>query len=126
MDLTNRALSDNKLDRPDYKNLQYNEDGSLTMDPEVDLSTASFNHQIKILGNIMSGPIPTHSYENTKLSKGAGAGLGQSAGAGPAQGPGGLPEGYDEDYMNDNPEGLDHTYTNQDDLLLQVCVCVCV
>ena len=107
MSLNRRALSDNRLDQacadPDYKNLQYNEDGSLSIEPEEgDVSAASFNDQIKIMGNITSGPIPTHSYENMRPRRSGAA------------------EDDDEDYMNDNPEGLDHTYSNHDDLLLQV------
>ena len=129
IDLNSRALSDNRLDTlgtsaapapgmtdPDYKNLQYSEDGRLCMDPEVDLSAASFNDQIKILGNIVVGVPPTHNYENTGLSKPPSSQGGVSPrGVGPDP----------DDYMNDNPEGWDHTYTNQDDLLLQVSPVAC-
>lgn len=115
IDINSRALSDNRLDSvgsmgdPDYKNLQYKEDGRLEMDPEVDLATSSFNDQIKILGNIVTGGVlPTHDYENTRPAKSK-----------PSV-PGAHADGLDMDYMNDTAEGSEHIYSNQDDLLLQV------
>ena len=112
--MNSRALSENRLDQieggaaagggPDYKNLQYNEDGSLNMDGE-DVLAASFGDQIKLLGNSSSAP----SYENTRI-------LGISGGQ--------LEGGESDDYMNDSPEGWGHIYSNQEDLLLQVCLWV--
>lgn len=120
MDISNRALSDNRLDvldvappasNPDYKNLQYNEDGSLSFEPEGNEGgTASFNDQIKILGNIVaagSGGVAGaggRRYENTRVPPNMSV----------------VPDHLSEDYMNDYPEGLEHTYSNQDDLLMQV------
>lgn len=90
---------------PDYKNLHYNADGSLYMEPD---EGASFNDQIKVLGSAVSGGLP-HSYENMGALRA-----------------GGQQDGEDgDDYMNDFPEGLDHIYSNQDDLLLQVRETVC-
>ena len=130
IDINNRALSDNRLDvmdisctrDPDYKNLQYNQDGSLTFDPAEGggdggvasgapppTAASSFNDQIKILGNIVAGTAVPRRYENTRMP---------NVGAGP------VPDHVDEDYINDYPEGLEHTYSNQDDLLLQVRQCV--
>ena len=117
IDINSRAMSDNRLDQvgvagpantggdPDYKNLQYREDGSLEMDPEVDPATSSFNDQIKILGNITGGGPQPRNYENTRPVKPK-----RPATA----------EVTDEDYMNDDAEGLDHVYSNHDELLMQV------
>ncbi len=115
IDISSRALSDNRLDAvesmgdPDYKNLSYNEDGSLTFDPDDgEAATPSFNEQIKILGNIVAGgSAAARKYENTRV-------------------PNVLPDHLSEDYMNDYPEGLEHTYSNQDDLLQQVRGLSCV
>ena len=88
---------------PDYKNLSYNEDGVLSFDPENGEAAAasSFNQQIKILGNIVASTAGARKYENTRM-------------------PNVVPDHLGDDYMNDFPEGLEHTYSNQDDLLLQV------
>jgi len=102
---------------PDYKNLQYNEDGSLQFEPGEDAAASSFNDQIKILGNVVSSDATGHNYENTKLIEPGHVG---GAVVAPPHHKAPSPEGGDEDYMNDNPEGLDHTYSNHDDLLLQV------
>ena len=115
IDINNRALSDNDLDQssafaaaaprmdnPDYKNLQYNADGSLSMEDENAMPASSFSEQIKGMGNISSGGVVPagHSYENTRMARAT--------------------DRNAEDYMNDNPEGWDHIYSNQDDLLMQV------
>ena len=84
---------------PDYKNIGYDEDGQLNIDGEL---------------------VPkTHSYENQIISgdKGGGAAGGAVGGATFVN------QGIydpDMDYMNQDPEGLFHTYSNQDDLLQQV------
>ena len=90
---------------PDYKNVAYDEDGHVNIDGEL---------------------VPrTHCYENQVIpgdSKG-GAGTGGGAGGGAGGDGNFINEGFydpDMDYMNQDPEGLFHTYTNQDDLLQQV------
>lgn len=105
--MSDQALSDDRLDclgpaaaNPDYKNLQYNADGSLSMEGEGDAVGSSFGDQIKLLGSNVSGG--EASYENTRLVR-------QQEG------------GESDDYMNDSPEGLAHIYSNHEDLLLQVC-----
>lgn len=110
--MNNLALSHSRLehlapgaDNPDYKNLQYNADGSLSMEGEEDAGGASFGDQIKLLGNSSGEAAASHSYENTRLGHSGGQ---QVAG------------GENDDYMNDFPEGLGHIYSNQEDLLLQV------
>lgn len=80
---------------PDYKNVGYDEDGQLNIDGSL---------------------VPkTHSYENQVISteKKGGAAVGGDF----------INEGFydpDMDYMNQDPEGLFHTYSNQDDLLQRV------
>ena len=83
---------------PDYKNVGYDEDGHVNIDGEL---------------------IPrTHSYENQVIT---GNGKGGAEGAAGGDDNEGI---YDPnlDYMNQDPEGRFHTYTNQDDLLQQVRV----
>ena len=107
INISNGANSEDAIDKmeegsrcPDYKNLQYNPDGTLNME-DSDSHAASFGAQIKMLGNVTGGMGP-RSYENTKM-------LGAE-----------LQGSQDDDYMNDNPEGLSHIYSNQEDLLMQV------
>ena len=82
---------------PDYKNVGYDEDGQLNIDGAL---------------------VPkTHNYENQVISA--------ASKSNAAAGGGGnlVNEGFydpDMDYMNQDPEGLFHTYSNQDDLLQQV------
>ena len=84
---------------PDYKNVGYDEDGHLNIDGEL---------------------VPrTHSYENQVIAGDSKGGAGGGVGGNDAF----INQGvYDPnmDYMNQDPEGLFHTYTNQDDLLQQV------
>lgn len=60
--------------------------------------------------------------ESQGEGQGVGQGEGQGEGHGPLQNaPQNVPQNApDGDYMNDNPEGLSHTYSNHQDLLLQV------
>ena len=85
---------------PDYKNVGYDEDGQLNIDGEL---------------------VPkTHSYENQVITGDKRGGAGGGAGGGDKDF---INEGFydpDMDYMNQDPEGLFHTYSNQDDLLQQV------
>lgn len=70
ININSRTRSDNGLDtagvmsgNPDYKNVQYNADGSLSVepDPEVEAVAASFGEQIRILGGAETGPVsPGH------------------------------------------------------------------
>ncbi len=89
------------LGGPDYKNVGYDEDGQLNIDGEL---------------------IPkTHNYENQVISTDKdtpGAGGAAAATENTFYNPGLYDP--DMDYMNQDPEGLFHTYTNQDDLLQQV------
>jgi len=89
---------------PDYKNLQYDDDGNLNMEPDA-VPAPSFIDQIKRLG----GATPTqgqgdHCYENTALKEGWSEGHGPSS----------------DDYVNDSALEDIHNYTNHDDLLMQV------
>ena len=86
---------------PDYKNVGYDEDGQLNIDGTL---------------------VPkTHSYENQVIPA-VGSRVGRASSNTEATGDF-INEGFydpDMDYMNQDPEGLFHTYTNQDDLLEQV------
>ena len=97
---------------PDYKNLQYDEDGTLDFGHGESEQPRSFGEHIKQLGEAASmGATPsTHNYENTKLRGGGGA-EGDGRGRG------------DTDYVNDMIVRQDHTYSNHEDLLLQVHKC---
>ena len=68
--------------------------GDIYAEPGKDLSAA---------GPLANFNPPT--YENTVLNGGGGKEEGRS---------------HDEDYMNQDPQGLFHTYSNQDDLMQQV------
>ena len=87
---------------PDYKNVGYDEDGQLNIDGTL---------------------VPkTHSYENQVIPGGSKRPLAKAASNAEAT-DGFINEGVydpDMDYMNQDPEGLFHTYSNQDDLLEQV------
>ncbi len=76
------------------------------MEPEDgDILSPSFNDQIRMLGNIpaVSGGAPVTGYENTRVVVG-----------------GDVPGYNNDDYMNDTAEGWEHTYSNHNDLLMQV------
>ena len=84
---------------PDYKNVGYDEDGHLNIDGELVPRTHSYENQV-ITGDGKGGAGGGTGGDNTFINEGV----------------------YDPnmDYMNQDPEGLFHTYTNQDDLLQQV------
>ena len=97
------------LGGPDYKNVGYDEDGQLNIDGEVVPKTHSYENQV--IAADKDKPVTT------------GAGAGAGAAAGPTAEDMFINPGLydpDMDYMNQDPEGLFHTYTNQDDLLQQV------
>ncbi len=103
---TSPSTDDGNFENPDYKNLQYDEDGTLDLGRDSELPAHSFSDQIKMMGVAPANVPPAHSYENTAL-KDTGANV---------QGW----EGPGEDYVNDSALEDVHNYTNHDDLLLQV------
>ena len=95
------ALDNGRLSNPDYKNIQYDEDGTLDLEQD---ESHSFSEHLRIFGGAvgMGDVPPSHNYENTKVKGRRGEG------------------GGDSDYVNDMAMGQEHTYSNHDDLLLQV------
>ena len=89
------------LGGPDYKNVGYDEDGQLNIDGELVPKTHNYENQVIAADKDKPGATGAAvAAENTFINQGL----------------------YDPDmdYMNQDPEGLFHTYTNQDDLLQQV------
>ena len=70
------------------------------MEPE----SSSFRDQIKMLRSAVGGSAPPRNYENTRFQYGNER----------------SDTHYDDDYMNDTAEGINHTYSNQEELLMQV------
>ena len=101
-------MDEGNFANPDYKNLQYDEDGTLDLRQD-EPGAHSFSDQIKMLGGSTpafgSAMPPGHSYENMGVTEGA-------------EGAGGRV--YSEDYVNDTALDDVHNYTNHDDLILQV------
>ena len=88
------------LGGPDYKNVGYGEDGQLNIDGELVPKTHNYENQVITTDQDKPGAGAAVATEQTFINQGL----------------------YDPDmdYMNQDPEGLFHTYTNQDDLLQQV------